>query len=98
MLRYDNTVFESAVATTDVDGGGEAQNGGLQGFLSSLFSTLGGVFGSSFQEPTLNDVMASRVVAPHEQPPINGLFVFFFLDAGVDESFIYFFLFFGLKF
>ncbi|RDX75868.1 hypothetical protein CR513_44205, partial [Mucuna pruriens] len=32
-------VFESAVATTDV---GEGRNGRLQGFLSSLFSSLGG--------------------------------------------------------
>ncbi|CAJ1971237.1 unnamed protein product [Sphenostylis stenocarpa] len=62
-----DTVLESAVATTDVGGGGEARNGGLQGFLSSLFSTLGGVFSSSFQETQQNVVMASRA-----EQPING--------------------------
>ncbi|KAL9316039.1 hypothetical protein ACSQ67_017040 [Phaseolus vulgaris] len=61
------TVLESAVALTDVEAGGEVRNGGLQGFLSSLLSTLGGVFGSTFQETQQNVVMASIA-----EQPING--------------------------
>ncbi|KAG5053244.1 hypothetical protein JHK87_005442 [Glycine soja] len=62
----------SAVATTDVSGGGETRNGGLQGFLSSLFSTLGGVFGSTFQEPHQTVVMAARLEQQQQQQqPIN---------------------------
>ena len=37
-------MLDSAVARTDRSRG-EAQNGGLQGFLSSMFSTLDSVFG-----------------------------------------------------
>lgn len=59
------TVLESAVATTDDGSGGEARNGGLQGFLSSLFSTLGGVFGSTFQETQQNVAMASVAEQPN---------------------------------
>lgn len=65
-------MLESAVALTDVEAGGEVRNGGLQGFLSSLLSTLGGVFGSTFQETQQNVVMASIA-----EQPINGFFLSF---------------------
>lgn len=58
-------MLESAVATTDEGAEGEARNGGLQGFLSSLFSTLGGVFSSTFQETQQNNVVMASIA---EQP------------------------------
>ncbi|KAG4962043.1 hypothetical protein JHK82_038730 [Glycine max] len=64
-----SVLLDSAVARTDVSGGGEARNGGLQGFLTSLFSTLGGVFGSTFQEPHQSVIMASRL--EQQQQPTN---------------------------
>ena len=81
-------MHDSMVARTDVSGGGEARNGGLQGFLTSLFSTLGGVFGSTFQEPHQSVIMASRL--EQQQQPTNGFCSSFFpfccfLAAGVDK-------------
>ena len=53
--------------TNEEEGGGERRNGRLQVFLSSLFSTLGGVFSTvtTFQEQDNSPInMASSRAAP----------------------------------
>jgi len=64
------------VATTDEGTEGEVRNGRLQGFLSSLFSTLGGVFGSTFQETQQSNVVMASIA---EQPNNGTVFVFPFV-------------------
>jgi hypothetical protein len=68
------------VAIIDEERGGEGaaeRNSRIQVFLSSIFSSLGGVFGSSFQDSNLT--MASRAIAPIQH---RGLFFFSFLHLG----------------
>lgn len=53
-------------------GGGETRTGGssrLQVFLSTLISSIGGVFGANFQDQDSEEDMASRavVVVPRQQ-------------------------------
>ncbi|PNX91119.1 cyclin, partial [Trifolium pratense] len=55
------------VAIIEEERGGEVaaeRNSRIQVFLSSIFSSLGGVFGSTFQDSNLT--MASRAIAPIE--------------------------------
>lgn len=54
--------------TNSEEGGGETLNSRIQEFISSLFSSIGGVFGSSQDQ---DSAMASRAiaVAPQQQQP-----------------------------
>lgn len=72
------------MATFDEEsiGGGEEEgkrNSRIRVFLSSIFSSFGGVFGSNFPEEPDNLTMASKAIAPIEQP--RGLFVLSHLEV-----------------
>lgn len=76
--REEEEIVQSRrVATTEEEGiGGEARNSRLQVFLSSLLSTIGGVFGSTTsQEESHSLTMASRAIVapPHQQPQPRGM-------------------------
>ena len=95
VLRLLKLITLLRVATTDEERGGgegregETRNSRIHVFLSSIFSSLGGVFGSNFQESHKLTAMASRaVIAPTEQNQPRGLFFFF--------SFLTFFVVFDL--
>jgi hypothetical protein len=69
------------VATTEADDyEGETRNSRLQGFLSSLLSSFGGVFGYNTQEQEQEKEMASRAIVPSQQPggTVPSLFVCIF--------------------
>lgn len=84
VLRLQKLIALLRVATTDEERGGgeggegETRNSRIHVFLSSIFSSLGGVFGSNLQESDNISAMASRaVIAPTEQNQPRGLFFSF---------------------
>lgn len=67
---FHDRCFEVA---TENEGGGETINGRLQLFLSSILSSIGGVFGNTIEDEPSESEMASRpVVDPHQIQPRGG--------------------------
>jgi len=85
VLRLQKLITLLRVATIEEERGGgegggegETRNSRIHVFLSSIFSSLGGVFGSNLQESDNITTMASRaVIAPIEQNQPRGLFFLF---------------------
>lgn len=75
---------ESPIVATENSVEGEANNSRLQSFLSSILTSIGGVFGH-IQEDQQDEDMTSKetAVLPIRQQPVNGIDIiisFLFLE------------------
>jgi len=94
VLRLQKLITLLRVATIEEERGGgegggegETRNSRIHVFLSSIFSSLGGVFGSNLQESDNITTMASRaVIAPIEQNQPRGLFFLFLSYVWFDSE------------